>query len=93
MSTYFEASRSIHESGEVDNASLHFQVSNKLVSMISNFFYSKQPEIRLSALSSDYGAKFLHLMYKCISTCVLGLIDKFEGEPWKHPYGVIKGHP
>ena len=32
-------------------------------------------------------------MYKCISTCVLGLMDKSEGKPWKHPYGLIKGQP
>ena len=30
-------------------------------------------------------------MYKCISTCVLGLMEKYEGDPWKHPYGLIKG--
>ena len=61
--------------------------------MISNVWDSKQTEIRLSTLSNDYGATFLHLMYKCISTCVLGLMDKSEEGPWEHPYGIIKGKP
>ena len=61
--------------------------------MKRNVCDSKQPEIKLSTLSNDYGAAFTHLMYKFLSTCVLGLMDKSEGEPWKHPYGLIKGQP
>ena len=61
--------------------------------MTSNVCDSKEPEMRPSTLSDDYGALFLLLMYKWISTCVLGLMDNYEGEPWKNPYGLIKGHP
>ena len=61
--------------------------------MTINVCDSKQPGIRLSTLSSDCGATFLHLLYKCISTCVLGLMDKSEEGPWEHPYGLIRGKP
>ena len=61
--------------------------------MIINVCDSNKPDIKLSTLSSDYGVTFLHLMYKCIYTCALRLMDKSEGEPWKHPYGLIKGQP
>ena len=54
---------------------------------------SKQPEIRIITLSNDYGVAFIHLMYKCISTYVLGLMDKYEEDPWKQPYGLIKYKP
>ena len=61
--------------------------------MTSNVCDSKKPAIRLSTLSSDFGETLLHLMYKCISTCVLGLMDKYQGEPWQHTYGMITGKP